>query len=386
MPPPSLPPRPNLQQLKNQAKDLLKAYRAGQPAALVRFRESLPRLSAASDEHLTRLALSLRDAQRVVAVEHGFANWSHMQAHIQRRERVDMLEMTIDHIRINPARHQRVIVLKSEQASKYLPIWIGPVEAESIAMKLQGKELPRPMTHDLMDSMIGDLGAKVAQVIVSDLREDTFLAKVVIQRNGTTIERDSRPSDAIALAVRCGAPIMVEEDVLDRGGVALDDAISSDLDWPPLWVDNQSGMYSEEVKGLLSRAGAEARRLGHEAIEPEDILHALATEGEGMGPGARVLADLGADPQAVRSRLEDESQRGGAASDAQPELSEASQRVLRLARTESHLPQLHRPLGAGHLLLGMVLADDSLASRVLKEAGIEIEAARARVAEASHSA
>ena len=88
----------------------------------------------------------------------------------------------------------------------------------------------------------------------------------------------------------------------------------------------------------------------------------------------------------VRSRLEGESQRGGAASDAQPELSEASQRVLRLARTESHLPQLHRPLDAGHLLLGMVLADDSLASRVLKEAGIEIEAARARVAEASHSA
>ena len=98
MPPPSLPPRPNLQQLKNQAKDLLKAYRAGQPAAFVRFRESLPRLSAASDEHLARLALSLRDAQRVVAVEHGFANWSHMQTHIQRRERVDMLEMTIDHI------------------------------------------------------------------------------------------------------------------------------------------------------------------------------------------------------------------------------------------------------------------------------------------------
>ena len=386
MPPPSLPPRPNLQQLKNQAKDLLKAYRAGQPAAFVRFRESLPRLSAASDEHLTRLALSLRDAQRVVAVEHGFANWSHMQAHIQRRERVDMLEMTIDHIRINPARHQRVVVLKSEQASKYLPIWIGPVEADSIAMKLQGKELPRPMTHDLLDSMIGDLGAKVAQVIVSDLREDTFLAKVVIQRNGTTIERDSRPSDAIALAVRCGAPIMVEEHVLDRGGVALDDAISSDLDWPPLWVDNLGGMYSEEVKGLLSRAGAEAMRLGHEAIEPEDILHALATEGEGMGPGARVLADLGADPQAMRSRLEDESQRGGPASNAQPELSEASQRVLRLARTESHLPQLHHPLGAGHLLLGLVLADDSLASRVLKEAGIEIEAARARVGEAPHSA
>ena len=80
MPPPSLPPRPNLQQLKNQAKDLLKAYRAGQPAALVRFRESLPRLSAASDEHLTRLALSLRDAQRVVAMEYGFASWSHMQS------------------------------------------------------------------------------------------------------------------------------------------------------------------------------------------------------------------------------------------------------------------------------------------------------------------
>ena len=177
---------------------------------------------------------------------------------------------------------------------------------------------------------------------------------------------------------------MVEEDILDRGGVALDDAISSDLDWPPLWVDNLSGMCSEEVKGILSRAGAEAKPLGHRTVEPEDILLAMTAEAE--GPGARVLADLGADPQAVRSRLEDESQRGGAASDAQPELSEASQQVLRLARTESHLPQLHHPLGAGHLLLGLVLADGSLASQVLKEAGIEIEAARARVAEASHSA
>ena len=222
MPTRFLPAWPNLEHLKNQAKDLLKSYRAGHTPALVRFREAIPRLSAMPDDRLARLSLSLRDAQRVIAAEHGFASWSRLRTHIKRRENIQMLEVTIDQIRMSPASHGRIVVLKAKGVDRCLPIWIGSAEADSIALKLDGKEVPRPLTHDLMDSMISDLGAKVAHVIVSELREDTFIARVVVQRNGTTIERDSRPSDAIALAVRCGAPIFAEEDVLERAGVALD--------------------------------------------------------------------------------------------------------------------------------------------------------------------
>ena len=302
----SLPARPSLEHLRNRAKDLLKSYRAGHAPAVVRFREALPRLSAMPDGRLARLSLSLRDAQRVIAAEHGFASWSDLRTYIQRRENIDMLEVTIDRIHVNPAGHQRIVVLKAKGADRCLPIWVGSAEGDSIALKLEGKEVPRPLTHDLMDSMIGDLGAKVTQVIVSELREDTFIARVVMQRNGTTIERDSRPSDAIALAVRCGAPIFAEEDVLERAGVALNPATGepdpTDARWPSFSVRRRSDALSEDAEKLLTQADSEAKRMGRRAAEPEDIL--LALTGEADYVGARVLADLGADPQAIRTRLE----------------------------------------------------------------------------------
>ena len=405
----SLPAWPSLEHLKNQAKDLLKAYRAGHPMSLVRFREAMPRLSALPGDRLAQLSLSLRDAQHVVAAEHGFASWSHMRTHIQRRENIQMLEVTIDHIKVIPTSHQRIVVLKAKGVDRCLPIWIGSAEADSIALKLEGKEVPRPMTHDLMDSMIGDLGAKVAHVIVSELREDTFIARVVLQRNGTTIERDSRPSDAIALAVRCGAAIFAEEDVLERAGVAVDpdtgEPDSEDARWPAFSVHKQGTKLLEDARNLLSQAVDEAKRLGRGAAEPEDMLLALVAQPDSLG--ARVLSDLGADLQAIRSRLEELSGTGGPARhahispttaeergpekeqlaehqdhDAPTEMSAASHRVLRLARTESDLLSHSRSVDTAHLLLGLVLAGDGLAWQVLKEAGVEIEGARTGVIKA----
>ena len=103
--------------------------------------------------------------------------------------------------------------------------------------------------------MISDLGATVTRVIVSELREDTFIARVVVQRNGTTIERDSRPSDAIALAVRCGAPIFAEEDVLERAGVALDpytgEPDSTDARWPGFSLRKRADALTADAKSLL---------------------------------------------------------------------------------------------------------------------------------------
>ena len=218
----SLPPRPNLEQLRKRAKDLLRAYRDRQPDALARLRASLPRYSHLDDDDLLELSLSLRDAQHVIANEHGFRDWLSMRTYIQRNERKAMIEMTVDHVRVNIPGNQRVVILKGKDVNRYLPIWVGQAEGDSIALTLQGQKLPRPMTHDLMDSMIRGLGAAVTRVVVSEMSDDTFIAYVALESDGSTFEADSRPSDAIALAVRCGAPVFAASEVIEKGGIDFD--------------------------------------------------------------------------------------------------------------------------------------------------------------------
>ena len=133
-----------------------------------------------------------------------------------------MLEMTIDSIRVSLMNYQRVVILRVKDSDRYLPIWIGPAEADSIALKLQDVSVPRPLTHDLLYSVITALGATINHIVVSDLTEDTFYAKIVLQHNGTNMEVDSRPSDAIALAVRTQIPIYAEDSVIDKAGVRMD--------------------------------------------------------------------------------------------------------------------------------------------------------------------
>jgi len=142
----------------------------------------------------------------------------------------DMKEMTIDSIRVSLMNYQRVVLLKEkveegedENAPKrYLPIWIGPAEADAIAVKLQGVNVPRPLTHDLLTSIIGTLKADIDSIIVNDIKNDTFYAKIILNTEGEQTEIDSRPSDALALAVRVEAPIYADESVLDRAGILLD--------------------------------------------------------------------------------------------------------------------------------------------------------------------
>ena len=133
-----------------------------------------------------------------------------------------MIEMTIDSIRVSPMNYQHLVLLREKQADRYLPIWIGPAEAEAIAIKLQNVDIARPLTHDLLGLVIGNLGASVNFIVVNDLRNDTFYAKITMSTNGKQIEIDSRPSDAIALAVRVLAPIYAEESVLEKAGIMLD--------------------------------------------------------------------------------------------------------------------------------------------------------------------
>jgi len=133
-----------------------------------------------------------------------------------------MVEMTVESVRINLQTSQRVVILKATKQERYLFIWIAHSEAYAIAIELQGTSSQRPLTHDLLKNVIHDLGAKIESVVISDLIEDIFYARIVLDVAGRHVEVDSRPSDAIALAVRSKTPIFVEESVLERVGVALE--------------------------------------------------------------------------------------------------------------------------------------------------------------------
>ena len=133
-----------------------------------------------------------------------------------------MVEMTVESVRIKLATQQRVVILKATKQERYLFIWIAHAEAYAIAVELQGTNPPRPLTHDLLKNVISELGAKIVSIVISDLIEDIFYARIVLDVAGRHVEIDSRPSDAIALSVRTKTPIYVDESVLERAGMTLD--------------------------------------------------------------------------------------------------------------------------------------------------------------------
>lgn len=134
-----------------------------------------------------------------------------------------MIRVVVDSIRVSLLTQHRVVVLRETDSKRYLPIWIGPFEADAIAMAIQGHEPQRPMTHDLLKAMIGELDGQLNHILVNDIQDNTFFARIVIEQRGRTIEVDARPSDAIALAVRTDVPIYVEAHVLDQAGVFFDE-------------------------------------------------------------------------------------------------------------------------------------------------------------------
>ena len=134
-----------------------------------------------------------------------------------------MKELSIESIRLSLMNGQRVIILKERDGERHLPIWVGPSEADAIAFKLQDLSVPRPLTHDLLKNIIEQLGAQVRYVVVTDVINDTFHARIVLDVHGETMEVDSRPSDAMALAVRAAAPIYVEEALIDLHGLLVDE-------------------------------------------------------------------------------------------------------------------------------------------------------------------
>jgi bifunctional DNase/RNase len=139
-----------------------------------------------------------------------------------RRKVRSMIETIVESIRVNLVTQNRVVFLKEVHGERHLPIWIGDFEAQAIAMELQGVASPRPLPYDLIKSIIGDVDGRVERVLVTELSQDVFYARIVIKMPNRTVEVDSRPSDAIAVAVRTGAPILVDETVMEKAGVSLD--------------------------------------------------------------------------------------------------------------------------------------------------------------------
>ena len=130
-----------------------------------------------------------------------------------------MREMTLYGVSFDLVGKTPIVLLKTVDGNKFLPIWIGHSEAAAILMKLQGASAPRPMTHDLFTEVLGQLQVQVVRIAVTELRENTFYAQITVQQDGSEIDIDSRPSDAIALAIRSDAPIFVADDVIEESAI-----------------------------------------------------------------------------------------------------------------------------------------------------------------------
>ena len=134
----------------------------------------------------------------------------------------NLQQMQIYGVSFDMVGKQPIVLLKTVDGNRFLPIWIGHPEAAAILMKLQGASTPRPMTHDLLSDLLEQLDAKCERVSVTELRDNTFYASITISVNGTEVEIDSRPSDALALAVRCQAPIFAAEEVIEESSIEFE--------------------------------------------------------------------------------------------------------------------------------------------------------------------
>lgn len=139
-----------------------------------------------------------------------------------------MIEVTIDSIRVSLMSQHRVVILKDVDGDRYLPIWIGPCEADAITVTLQEVEVPRPLTHDLLRNVISEMGGDVEHIVIAELKNEVFYARIVLEANGRHLEIDARPSDALALAVRLRVPVYIEDSVMEKAAVHPESEVDED--------------------------------------------------------------------------------------------------------------------------------------------------------------
>lgn len=164
---------------------------------------------------------------------------------------MSLVEVTIDSIRVSLMSQHRLVILKDGLTERFLTIWIGPCEADAITWELQEHVSPRPLTHDLLKNAIRDMGGQITSVVINDLKDDIFYARIVVDMGaGRTTEIDSRPSDAIALAVRAKVPILVEDTVMDRAASQPDQEISEEKPAEPVVGDDKLSVFKDFLDTL----------------------------------------------------------------------------------------------------------------------------------------
>ena len=161
-----------------------------------------------------------------------------------------MVEVEIDSIRVSLMSQHRIVILKEAGAERFLPIWIGPYEAEAITVSLQQMEVARPLTHDLLRNVLQTLGAEVVRINIVELRDDVFYARIVVRVTGRELEIDSRPSDALALAVRVHVPVFVAENVMLEAGTEPEQELASSPGEAPGNGDDRLEVFKDFVEKL----------------------------------------------------------------------------------------------------------------------------------------
>ncbi len=189
----------------------------------------------------------------------------------------EMIEVVIDSIRVGLMSQQRVVILREAEADRYLAIWIDPYMAEQITFALQEVEVARPMTHDLIREVVRSLDGRVVRVEVHDLKGDVFYGNIVVEVNGRTVEIDSRPSDALAVAVRTHVPILVSRTVLDAAGIIPEEDMDEGGDRPLL---EETEMTDTRVNPSEERLEAFEDFLSKLDISEDDDENGKSTKGK----------------------------------------------------------------------------------------------------------
>jgi bifunctional DNase/RNase len=183
----------------------------------------------------------------------------------------DLVEVVIDSVRVSLMSPQRVVVLRQTDVERYLAIWVGPYEAESITVALQEVEMSRPLTHDLLKNVFGLFDAKILRIEIITLKDDIFYGNIVAKAGGKILDIDSRPSDAIALAVRAHVPILVNQDVMDAAGIVPEHDLqeegssapaddSKSLTQPPKESEEGLDVFEDFLKKLKDDPGDEEEK------------------------------------------------------------------------------------------------------------------------------
>ncbi len=289
------------------------------------------------------------------------------------------IEMVIDSIRVSTMNQQRVVILKEKEGEWYLPCWIGPSDADAIAVQLQSVSVPRPLTHDFVCAIINSLGGVVKEAIIDKLKDDCFYAKLVIGADKKETGIDCRPSDALAVAVRLGIPIFADEEVLKKAGIYLDPNTGRPIEQstgpkavPGKMTDAEPSrfeVFSESAQDILTQAEHEAKSFNQNFISTGHLLLALLKEDnivtEVLKNTSIDLVKLQTDTKASiteQPRIE-ENEQG---------LTLAVKDTIQLSVNEAkHLGSYK--VKPEHLLIGLLRQDEGIAAKLLKNLMINPE-------------